>query len=371
MGTRTRKQAATPDDAEWMTAALRAARQGEGLTAPNPPVGAVIVKDGRLIASGYHRRVGTPHAEIHALRAAGTAAKGATLYVTLEPCSTQGRTGPCTTAILTAGIRRVVVGVRDPNPRHAGRGLRLLRRQGVDVSVGVCADDAARLIAPFARHICTGLPLVTLKLAVSLDGRLADAGGQSQWLSAPPARKDVQRLRRGADAILVGVRTVLADDPRLTRRPAPAGVQPWRVVADTHGRTPPDCRLLNDDVVARTIIATTAMCPPARRRAYERSGAQVWVLPRRGAHLDPSALMRCLGDAGVMQVLCEGGGTLAGGLLAADLVDRVVLYVCPLWLGGPRGGVGERVWRLPEAPRWQVESSERLGADVRIELRRA
>ena len=232
-------------DERWMRRALALARRGEGCTRPNPPVGAVVVVRNRLVGQGYHQIAGGPHAEVHALRKAGRHSAGATLYVTLEPCSTQGRTPPCTDAIIAAGVRRVVVAVRDPNPRHAGRGLIVLRRKGIEIHEGVVADQATELLRPFAKWIQHKTPYVTLKLAMTLDGRIADAQGRSQWITGPAMRGAVHALRRRVDAILVGRETAAIDDPNLLPRPA-RGRQPFRVVVDSRGRLPPNLRMLHD-----------------------------------------------------------------------------------------------------------------------------
>lgn len=352
------------DDIRWMRDALALARRGEGRTRPNPPVGAVVVSGGRVVGRGFHRRAGTAHAEIVALREAGAAAAGATLYVTLEPCSTWGRTGPCTEAILAAGIRRVVAAVRDPNPKHAGRGFRILRRAGLTVRTGVLEAEGQALLAPFCRWIQTGLPLVTLKLGMSADGRLADRAGRSQWITSPAARARVQELRRTADAIIVGGGTARADDPSLTCRRYPAS-KPWRVIVDSAGRLPVKARVLTDGEAGRTIVATTGRCAAARRRAYARAGATVWVLAgTRDGRVSLAALMRKLGRLGVLHALCEGGGTLAHALMRARLVDRLMLFVAPMALGRGTAAFDGQGWPLATAPRWRFAVPEVVGADV-------
>ena len=350
-----------------MSEALALARRGEGLTRPNPPVGAVVVRGGEVVGRGYHRRAGGPHAEVYALRQAAGRARGATLYVTLEPCSTWGRTPPCTEAILAAGIARVVVGAGDPNPKHRGRGLRLLRRAGVRVTSGVCRGEAERLIRPFVSWICRGRPWVTLKLGMTLDGRIADAAGCSRWITGPQARRRVQALRRRCDAIMVGAGTARADDPSLLPRPA-GGRHPWRVVVDTTGRLSPRAQVVTDAERARTLIATTTRCVVSRRAAYARGGAEVVVLPASGGHVDLVALMAALHRRGIMHVLCEGGGRIAEALLKAGLVDAWVGFVAPRVLGGAAvpalGGTG---WRLADAPSFRLEAVERIGPDVAME----
>jgi diaminohydroxyphosphoribosylaminopyrimidine deaminase/5-amino-6-(5-phosphoribosylamino)uracil reductase len=244
----------------WMKHALRLARRGEGLTSPNPPVGAVAVKNGKVVGEGYHRRAGGPHAEVVALSKAGTNARGCTLYVTLEPCSTWGRTPPCTNLILSSGVRKVVVSVHDPNPRHSGRGLTMLRRKGVSVVEGVCVDEGMTLIAPFTKWISRGVPYVTLKLGMSVDGKIADRSGRSRWITGPEARKKVHELRRRVDGILVGGGTVRNDNPSLLPRPD-HGRRPWRIAVARNGRIPGSSKLLADAAVKQTLIVVSNRCP--------------------------------------------------------------------------------------------------------------
>lgn len=359
-----------PADRHWMRLALAEARRAEGQTRPNPPVGAVLVREGRLLASGFHRAAGLPHAEVEVLRAAAPAfaAAGATLYVTLEPCSTQGRTPPCTAAILAAGLRRVVVGALDPNPRHGGRGITLLRDAGVEVRTGVLKREATDLIAPFAAWILRKRPWVTLKMAQSLDGAIADAEGRSQWISAPQALAQVQAFRRCADAVLVGVGTVLADNPSLLCRLPEAPPTLFRVVVDSRGRTPLSARLLTDGQAARTVMATTAACPPTVQAAWQTAGARVWMLPA-DAHgrVALDALLDRAGVEGWLRLLCEGGATLAGALLQAGLVDELQLMVAPIVLGARTASTfGALPFALDSAPRFSLRSQRRLGPDLWI-----
>lgn len=356
----------TANDTKWMTEALRLARLGEGLTRPNPPVGAVVVKNGRLVGRGYHRKAGGPHAEIHALRQAGSRARGATLYVTLEPCSTFGRTPPCTEAIVRAGITRVVAAVPDPNPRHAGRGFRLLRRAGLDVAYGVCAEAARDILAPFASSMTRQRPYVTLKLAESLDGRIADSAGRSKWISGSAARAVVQGLRRQADAVLVGAGTVRLDNPSLLPRPA-KGRSPYRVIVDAAGRVPASLRVFSDEFASQTLLATTKRCPVRRRRDYAARGARVMVLPDSGRGVSLPALLKSLHGLGVLHVLCEGGGELAASLVRADLVDELVLFMAPVIIGGDGvGAMGGKGWPLADAPRLRIVETCLVGGDVMI-----
>jgi len=263
-----------------MKLALNLAARGEGWVSPNPMVGAVVVKDGKVVGRGYHRRAGAPHAEVESLRAAGEAARGADLYVTLEPCNHQGRTPPCTQAILGAGVRRVIIATLDPNPQVSGGGAEFMAAQGVDVSLGLLAAEARRLNEAWFLYVSTGRPWVIAKAACSLDGKIATVGGESQWLTGKAARALGHRLRHRVDAMVVGIGTVLADDPQLTTRlPRGRGKDPVRLVLDSRLRLPLTARLLNLDSAAPTWVATTNQAPPEKIRALEGRGAQVLVLP--------------------------------------------------------------------------------------------
>lgn len=348
-----------------MGEALRLARRGEGLTRPNPPVGAVVVRQGRIVGKGYHRKAGGPHAEVYALRDAGSRAVGATLYVTLEPCSTWGRTPPCTDAIIAAGIVRVVAALKDPNPRHAGRGFRVLRRAGIEVAHGFRSAEACELLAPFTSHIVNQRPRITLKLAQTLDGRIADGWGTSRWISGPTSRRLVQALRRRADAIMVGAGTARTDDPSLLPRPD-GGRQPYRIIVDAAGRVPSTLRVFTDDARARTRLVTTRRCPATLRHKLESQGVTVWTLPARGRGVSMPALMRTLHEAGLLHVVCEGGGQLAGALMEAGVVDEWVSFVAPKLLGEGVPAVGGVKWRLAAAPSWRVTEVSRCGDDLLI-----
>lgn len=358
------------DHTYWMTRALALARHGEGLTRPNPPVGAVIVRAGRLVGQGWHRHAGGPHAEALAIRDAGARARNATLYVTLEPCCTQGRTPPCTRAIIQSGIRRVVLAARDPNPKHNGRGIAILRKAGIEVIEGVGAPEARKLIAPFKQWIRTLRPYLTLKLAVSLDGKIADERGRSRWITGPAARAQVQAWRRSADAILVGARTALADDPTLLPKP-PGGRRPWRVIVDSRGILASGARIFTDGYQAQTIVATTRRCPARQQTAWRSTGAQVWVLPGSRGGVSLAALMKKLGGLGALHILCEGGGELAASLIRARLVNEFRFFIAPCIIGGGKApsAVGGAGWPLPAAPKLVFTECRRMGADILITAR--
>lgn len=353
-----------------MREALALAESGEGLTRPNPPVGAVVVRKGRRVGQGYHRLAGGPHAEVNALKDAGAKTVGATLYVTLEPCCTFGRTPPCTDLIVDRKIARVVVGARDPNPRHRGRGVRVLRDWGLDTRCGVCRKAAARLIEPFAKWVTTGHPFVTLKLGMSLDGKIADRKGRSKWITCPESRRRVQAMRRRADAVLVGAHTLRADDPSLLPRPA-RGRRPYRVVVDSAGGVPLSARLLNDGAEEQTIVATTARCTTDQSGRYREKGAHVFELPVSRGAVSLRSLLTRLGKLGVLHVLCEGGGELAEALIRQKLVDEMVLFVAGRIIGGAAASdaVAGEGWLLSSAPHFGIVESGLSGKDVMIRTR--
>jgi diaminohydroxyphosphoribosylaminopyrimidine deaminase / 5-amino-6-(5-phosphoribosylamino)uracil reductase len=357
------------DHERFMRRALDLAANGLGLASPNPMVGAVVVVDDEIVGEGWHEGPGTPHAEVHALRLAGDRARGATLYVTLEPCSHVGRTPPCAPAVRDAGIAHVVAAMRDPNPLVDGAGLRLLEESGVDITTGVLEPIASGLIAGFAKHVRTGLPFVTLKLAASLDGKIAARDGSSTWISGEAAREDVHRLRAASDVIVVGSGTALSDNPSLTVRLAGyRGRAPLRVVLDGRGRLPAVGHLF--DGQAPTLIGTTDASPADAQREWERAGAEVIVLP---SSLDGGvalpALLETLGKRDAQNVLIEGGATLAWGAVEAGMVDRLVLYVAPKLVGGvdaPGVLAGEGVASIADAIPLRIRSIEPVGDDLKV-----
>jgi diaminohydroxyphosphoribosylaminopyrimidine deaminase / 5-amino-6-(5-phosphoribosylamino)uracil reductase len=357
----------------FMSEALRLAALGAGRTAPNPPVGAVVVKDGQIVGRGYHRRAGQPHAEAEALAEAGAAARGADLYVTLEPCPHHGRTPPCTEAVAAAGIARVVCAVIDPNPAVQGLGRARLERLGLEVQVGDGAAAAAELLRFYSHHVRTGLPYVVYKFAISLDGRVAAEGGAPFHLSGAKADAAVHALRDTLDVVMVGAGTVIADDPRLTtRRPDGAGRDAVRVVVDSHLRTPPGARLLGEGT-SPVVIACRAPAPEARARRLADAGAEILALEddlESGPGVPMAALLGTLGRRGLMSVLVEGGPTLAGTLARLDAIDEVQAFVAMRLLGGFDGpgalrGVGG-VLDLALAP----AGVRALGEDLLVVLRR-
>lgn len=359
-----------PDaDERWMRRAIAQARQGEGLTRPNPPVGAVLVKYGRLLSEGFHPKAGGPHAEIVALQKAGDRAHGADLYVTLEPCSTWGRTPPCTDAIVAAGVRRVITGAADPNPKHAGRGFRILRKAGIAVTTGVLEEECARLIEPFAMHQREGRPFITLKLGMSLDGRIADLRGQSRWITSASARARVHELRRRVDGILVGRETARMDNPSLLPDPT-HGRAPWRIVLDSRGGLPLRLKLFSDSHRNQTIAFVGADAPARQVAALAKRGVVVEQLPTSNGRFRLRAVMQTLGARGLLHVLCEGGGELAAALVRERLVDEAWFFLAPKLLGGGgRPAMGGPGWPLANAPEWQLIEVQSVPPDVWIRAR--
>lgn len=356
-----------------MRLALRLARKGMGQTSPNPMVGAVIVKGKTIVGRGYHHRAGEPHAEILALRQAGKRARGATLYVNLEPCDHFGRTPPCTRAILDAGIKRVIVGMKDPNPLVSGRGIRRLRRGRVLVEVGILRKECQELNAPFCKYIATQRPLVTLKVAASLDGKVATRSGDSRWISSEASRNYVHRLRRAMDAVMVGIGTVLKDDPLLTvRLPQETSLHhPLRVIVDSRLRIPFHSKLVQTAAQYPTLVATTRAASSLRVQRLARAKVEVLVVESNvQRQVSLKALMKELARRGLMSVLLEGGPTLNASAVRERLVDHLLFFFAPKVIGGQRApGVigGEGALRIQEAARVRILKIRRIGEDVLIE----
>ncbi|WP_338865270.1 bifunctional diaminohydroxyphosphoribosylaminopyrimidine deaminase/5-amino-6-(5-phosphoribosylamino)uracil reductase RibD [Myxococcus stipitatus] len=318
----------------FMRIALEEAAKGLGRTSPNPVVGAVLVKGGRIIARGYHKKAGTAHAEVVALEAAGSRARGADLYSTLEPCDHYGRTPPCSLAIIEAGVRRVFCGSADPNPKVSGKGVARMRRAGVKVVTGVLQAEADKLNRPFFKAIRTGLPWVTLKAAATLDGKLATATGDSRWVTGEKAREWVHRLRDSVDVILVGANTVRQDDPKLTTRLAGGkGKDALRIVVDSHLRLSPRYTVFSQKSSARTIIATLEDPEGRKARRFLAQGVEVWKMRAKADRVDLKALLRKLARSGLNHVLVEGGAEMYGSFLREHLADELALFLAPKLLG--------------------------------------
>jgi diaminohydroxyphosphoribosylaminopyrimidine deaminase / 5-amino-6-(5-phosphoribosylamino)uracil reductase len=363
------------NDLQHMKAALGLARRGLGSAWPNPTVGCVIVKDGRVVGRGWTQPGGRPHGETEALARAGAAARGATAYVSLEPCCHWGKTPPCTDALIAAGIRRVVLPIEDPDPRVSGQGIAKLREAGAAVETGLCAAEAAEINAGFFLRLREGRPLVTLKLAATLDGRLATYTGESQWITGPWARERGHLLRANHDAVMIGSNTVLSDDPLLTcRLPGLEQKSPVRIVVDGRLRVPLTARVVAEASKVPTWFITIKGGDAARREAFRRAGValiEVPATPDRTA--DMTAALQELGQRGLTRVLVEGGATLAAVLLGAGLVDRLAWFHAPVLIGGdgvpavaPLG-----IEKLADAPRFERVSLETVGEDVLETLRRA
>lgn len=358
-------------DEKFMKEALRQARKGIGRTSPNPAVGAVIVRQGKVIASGYHKRAGAPHAEVEALSKMGEKAKkGDTLYVTLEPCHHHGRTPPCTEAILRCGLKRVVVGMNDPNPNVTGGGCQFLARNGVDVRVGILEPECRRLNEWFLKFVTTGRPFVVAKTALTMDGWTATATGHSQWVTNERSRRFGHRLRDQVDGIMVGIGTVLADDPLLTTRLRHrTGKDPIRIVVDTRLKIPASARVLHVDSVAETVLAVGEGVSEKRLRAIQKSGVSTLICPTREGKLDLTALVNSLGAMSITSVLLEGGATLMGAMIREKLVDKFLFFKAPKILGGDDGipmAAGPGPKRMDESLCLKDVVIRRLGEDLLV-----
>ena len=380
-------------DAQFMRLALRLARRGYGTTSPNPMVGAVLVKGGKIIGRGWHRRAGEPHAETEVLRDAqkrGHSPRGATLYVTLEPCCTHGRTPPCTDAIIAAGIKRVVVGATDPNSKHRGRAFKILQHAGTKVVHGILADECTRLNEAFNHWIVHRAPFVTVKAAMTLDGKIATASGESKWITGEKARAYGMKLRQGSDAILVGINTILADNPSLTARSQKSGVRSQnknlrlrRIILDSMARTPLKAKVVTDKFAALTTVVVSKAAPKKRVAALakrvnvlvapiQKVGRAVPSAPRRGAETAPYQidlrwLLKKLGSQNVTSLLVEGGGEVNASFLLGGLAQRVVFFYAPKILGGRdsrKAVAGDGAKSLAEALQLRDVEWKRIGPDL-------
>ncbi len=348
------------NDERFMWMALDLARQGRGRTSPNPMAGAVVVQGSEVIGTGYHQAAGTAHAEVIALKKAGNKARDATMYVNLEPCAHYGRTGPCTDAIINAGISRVVAGMQDPNPIVAGRGIKQLADAGIKVKVGVLEQKARQLNEIFIKYITTGLPFVGVKVAMSLDGKIGTATGESHWITGNKSRQFVHRLRDQSDTVMVGIQTVLRDDPRLTTRlESGEGKDSVRVIVDSTARLPINARIVATASQVRTILAVTEHASEEKCKALQDKGIEIIKLPGKKKRVDVTELMKKLAELELTAVLVEGGGTLNYSLLEESLVDKIFAFIAPLIIGGqdsPTPFSGDGVSNLKKA--WPVENIE-------------
>ena len=360
------------DDARYMVRALQLARRGRFTTHPNPRVGCVIVRDGSIVGEGYHRRAGEAHAEVLALRAAGERARGATVYLTLEPCSHHGRTPPCADALVAAGVTRVVVAMTDPNPQVAGKGLERLEAAGIEICTGLLQGEAQALNPGFVARMTEGRPWVRVKLAMSLDGRTAMASGESQWITGAAAREDVQRLRAASSAVLTGIGTILKDRPSLNVRLDPDALdiegtvrQPLRVILDPDLQTPPDLPMLG--LEGNTLIFTGAEDSP-RQAALQAAGAEVVAVPGDPARLELHGVMAALAAREINEVHVEAGSILCGALLSEGLVDELVVYMAPCLLGSEAHGLFHLpgLERMADRIRLRITDVRAVGEDWRI-----
>ena len=356
------------EDEIFMEKALILARRGLGKTSPNPMVGALVVKGGKILGKGYHRRYGGAHAEVIALRNTEGDMKGASMYVTLEPCCHHGLTPPCVDALIGAGMSRIVVGTPDPNPRVNGKGIKILRDHGIQVKVGVLEERCRELNETYFKYMQTGMPLVTLKFAQSLDGRIATKMGRSQWLSSPEALSLTHKLRSIHDGVLVGIGTILADDPRLTVRLV-KGKNPRRIIVDSGLRIPLTAKLLNDEGVDKTIIAATEKANQGKAQGLKNLGAEIlWAAKDQRGEVDMNDLLEKLGRMEITSVLVEGGAKIITSLLRERLADKIIILMAPKLIGEGIEAVGDlEIHDLHEALRISRMKTRRLGEDISIE----
>jgi diaminohydroxyphosphoribosylaminopyrimidine deaminase/5-amino-6-(5-phosphoribosylamino)uracil reductase len=356
------------DDEKWMKRTLRLAQSGRGRTSPNPMVGAVLVKRGRAVGEGYHARIGEAHAEIIALRQAGKKAKGAVLYINLEPCTHYGRTPPCVPQVIKAGVKRVVIGMEDPNPVVHGKGIEALRKFGLDVKVGVLEKECRRLNEAFCKYILKKEPFVVLKVAATLDGKIATRNGDSKWISGEASRRFVHKVRDQVDGVLVGIGTILRDDPMLTAR-RKEGREPYRIVLDSRLRIPEEAKVFEHSP-SEVILATTGSAPQEKIERLRKRGVRVLIIDSREGRVNLRSCLSKLGEIGVMNLLVEGGSQVNGSFLDEGLIDKFLLFLSPKLMGDPqalgifgRGGVSN----LEEALAVKEIKTKRIGEDIFVE----
>ena len=361
----------TSVDEKYMRVAISMAKKGIGMTSPNPAVGAVLVKNGKIIASAYHKKAGLMHAEALAIKKAGEKARGAALYGTLEACTNYGKTPPCADAIVRSGIKRAVFAMRDPNPVNHGRGISRLRRAGIDIKCGILQREALDLNRPFVKFMKKQIPYITLKMAQSLDGKIADSKGRSRWITSKASRRLVHRLRAQNDAIMIGVNTIIKDDPLLTgricsRKPK----QPVRIILDTDVRTPLNSRIFGNDNTSggKVLIAAGRGASLKKKALLEKKGAEVILLPQRSDRVDITSLMRYLARMDILSVLCEGGGELSAALLKDRLVDEVFFFIAPRIIGGKTAptSCGGMASDIRKSIRLKNVKIEKIGQDILV-----
>lgn len=356
------------NDHDFMKMALDLAETAKGKTNPNPVVGAVLVKDGVIVGSGLHRKAGEPHAEVHAFNMAGEHAKGATLYVTLEPCSHYGKTPPCANLVKDSGVKRVVVAAQDPNPHVAGKGIGIIKEAGIEVEVGVLEEEAKKLNERFMHNMITQTPFVVSKVAMTLDGKIAAYTGHSQWITGEEARKEVHYLRNEVDAILVGVGTVLADNPKLTTRLDQPFKNPIRIILDSKLRTPLDANVA-DCSEAQTIILTGLAEDDKKAEGLKEKGVQIIQVPYTNGKMDLQAALKRLYEAGVTDILLEGGSEVNASFMRERLIQKYIVYIAPKILGGKSSFTpfrGEDVDTIDEAVQLRFETVEKVGEDLKV-----
>jgi diaminohydroxyphosphoribosylaminopyrimidine deaminase/5-amino-6-(5-phosphoribosylamino)uracil reductase len=356
---------------EYIRRTLALAKKAEGLTSPNPMVGAVIIKNGQVISEGYHKKAGGPHAEIEALKKAGSKAKGSNLYVNLEPCCITGRTAPCTQAIIKSGIKKVFIGMRDPNPKVSGGGIKILKRSGIEIISGILQEECKKLNENFIKFITTKKPFVILKSAISLDGKIATRSGESQWISCSESRRTVHQLRSKVDAIMAGTGTVLKDDPILTARLGKKQVkQPIRVILDNQSLIPLTKKVFQNASSEKVIYVTSNKIPSSREKRLGKMGVDVCILKEKNKSVSLSQLMKYLGRQEISSVLIEGGSELSASALKEGIIDKVILFVAPIIIGGklsPSVIGGDGTARLKDA--WKIKNLtvQQSGSDFLIE----
>ncbi len=356
-------------DNKFMAIAIDLAKSSEGMTNPNPLVGAVVVRLGRIVGRGYHKKCGLPHAEVNAIKSAGAKAKGATLYVTLEPCDHYGRTPPCTDAIIKSGIKRVVIGMRDPNPITDGRGIKKLRKHGIAIRLGVLKNEAAAINKPFIKFVTRKMPLVRVKLAESIDGKIATKSGDSKWISSDESRRRVQILRSRVDAVMVGVNTVLKDDPSLLCK-IPGLKQPFRVIVDSQLKVSLSAKIFTTSDKHSVILATTKSASFKKAEQFAKNGISVLFCKARSGRVDLKDLLKKLAWLNIIDILVEGGGELTAGLIESRLVDQLIFFISPKIIGGRDAKTsveGEGVNKVKDAIQLKNVTVKMCGDDILVE----